>query len=475
MADIRNKIQQILRKLDKLNNVSEDERVDFLAKELCRQDFCFEGGPWLQEYLDQINQKTKSMLAYNIKTKGEFIQRLIAILNTSNSSENINYMQSSMLLINVLLDIFFQLFSEETKKAHPELFIREKLEDPEVISDLLKSWQEYAQTKEYLRLQQQIASVIVALLSPWKEYKKSFKQAIGRLMECSKTIGDPDFLTHLEEIANLQDESCVILNPQRLDENNNQIKKNTFEVLSELDGIIDSNNQDIEKIMSIKKSLIDGKENTQEEKQKLINFSELIYDKMVEVNSTLKNKEENIKRLYDELNALSLYVKNIQEQSKLDNLIDVYNRKHIDRLAEVYEQQFRENAINYSVLFFDIDNFKSINDVYGHTAGDKLLGIFGNILKQNCRGTDMVGRYGGDEFLILMPNTNLEKAKEFAKRICKTIEQSNFTYKEQKIKITTSIGIAERSSYKNRFEMIDSADHFLYKAKNNGRNKVEWE
>lgn len=475
MSDIRNKIQQILRKLDKLNNVSEDDRIDFLAKELCRNEFCFEGGPWLQEYLDQVNQKTKSMLAHNIRTKEEFIQRLIAILNISSSSDTGSYIQSSMLLINVLLDVFSRLISEETKKAYPKLFAREKLEDPEVIADLLKSWQEYAEGKEYLKLQRQIASVIVALLSPWKEYKQSFKQAIGKLMECSKTIGDPDFLTHLEEIANLQDESCVILNPQRLDENNNQIKKNTFEVLSELDGIIDSNNQDIEKIMSIKQSLGEEKGSIEEEKQRLIDFSELIYGKMVEVNSTLKNKEENIKRLYDELNALSLYVKNIQEQSKLDNLIDVYNRKHIDRLAEVYEQQFRENSINYCVLFFDIDNFKSINDVYGHIAGDKLLGIFGNILKQNCRGTDMVGRYGGDEFLILMPNTNLEKAKEFAKRICKTIEQSNFTYKEQKIKITTSIGIAERASYKNRFEMIDSADHFLYKAKNSGRNKVEWE
>lgn len=475
MADIRNKIQQILRKLEKLNNVSEDDKIDFLAKELCRQDFCFEGGPWLQEYLDQINQKTKSMLAYNIKSKEEFIQRLIAVLNASATSENGNYVQSSMMLINLLLNVFFQLSSEEIKKSHPELFVREKLEDVEVINNLLKNWQEYAETKEYLRLQKQIASVIVALLSPWKEYKKNFKQAIGKLTECSKAIGDPDFLSHLEQIANLQDESCVILNPQRIDENNDQIKKNTFEVLSELDHIIGSNNEDIEKIISIKKSLNEAKEDTQEQKQKLIDFSELIYDKMMSVNSTLRSKEENIKRLYNELNALSLYVKNVQEQSKLDDLIDVYNRKHIDRLAEVYEQQFKENSINYSVLFFDIDNFKSVNDVYGHTAGDKLLGIFGNILKQNCRATDMVGRYGGDEFLILMPNTNLEKAKEFAKRICKTIEQSNFIYKEQKIKITTSIGIAERSSYKNRFEMIDSADNFLYKAKNDGRNKVEWE
>ncbi|MDO7253424.1 GGDEF domain-containing protein [Helicobacter cappadocius] len=474
MPDVKNIIQKILRKLDKLPNPSEEERAEFLAKELQRQNFSFEGGPWLQEYLDSINQKIKSMIAYNIKTKEEFIQRLIKILNASSTSDSANYAECNVLLLDVLLGVLFQLSSNQIKKEHPELFITEKLESIEVIQNLLKNWEDFIKNNQHLKTQEQIISIIVALMNPWKDYKVNFKEALTKLQEFPQNISDEDFLSHLQEIISFKDENCIILNPKLLDENGNKIKKNTFDVLSELDGIIDSNNAHIEKIINFKNSL-NEKEDLREEKQKLIDFSEIIYGKMMEVNNTLKNKEENIKRLYDELNALSLYVKNIQEQSKLDNLIDVYNRKYIDKVAEVYEQQFKENSINYSVLFFDIDNFKNINDAYGHTAGDKLLGIFGNILKQNCRGTDMVGRYGGDEFLILMPNTDLERAKEFAKRICKTIEQTNFTYKEQKIKITTSIGIAERASHKNKFELIDSVDKFLYKAKNSGRNRVEWE
>ncbi|PAF53968.1 hypothetical protein BKH42_03095 [Helicobacter sp. 13S00482-2] len=474
MADVKSTIQKILRKLDKLANSSEEERVDFLAKELQRQKFSFEGGPWFQEYFDQINQKMKNMLAYNIETKEEFIQRLIKILNVSNTSENENHIQYNVLLIDILLDMLFKLSSEQIKKDYPELFIREKLEDIEAIKALLKNWEDFAKKKEYLKIQEQILSIIITLMNPWKDYKINFKEAIARLEESPQSINDMDFLVHLKEIADFKDENCVILNPELLDQNGNKIKRNTFDVLSELDGIIHSNTQHMEKIKTFKESL-NEKNDVKEEKQKLMDFSDIIYQKMIEVNDTLRNKEENIKRLYDELNALSLYVKNIQEQSKLDNLIDVYNRKYIDKVAEVYEQQFREHSINYSILFFDIDNFKNVNDIYGHTAGDKLLGIFGNILKQNCRGTDMVGRYGGDEFLVLMPNTDLERAKEFAKRICKTIEQTNFTYKEQKIKVTTSIGIAERASYNNKFELIDSVDKFLYKAKNSGRNRVEWE
>ncbi|WP_095297697.1 diguanylate cyclase [Helicobacter sp. 12S02232-10] len=74
-----------------------------------------------------------------------------------------------------------------------------------------------------------------------------------------------------------------------------------------------------------------------------------------------------------------------------------------------------------------------------------------------------------------MPGTDLEKAKEFAKRICKTIEKSNFVFKNKKIKITISIGMTDRISHKSKYDMIDCADKFLYKAKNMGRNRVEWE
>ncbi len=127
----------------------------------------------------------------------------------------------------------------------------------------------------------------------------------------------------------------------------------------------------------------------------------------------------------------------------------------------------------YSVIMADIDNFKQINDTFGHQAGDRVLKELGKIFKENLRKTEFVGRYGGEEFLIVLPDTDKEKAKFVAEKLRKLIENSYFNYPGRRI--TVSFGVAdcrEADCSKCSKKVIELADERLYKAKREGKNRV---
>ena len=122
---------------------------------------------------------------------------------------------------------------------------------------------------------------------------------------------------------------------------------------------------------------------------------------------------------------------------------------------------------------FDIDLFKKVNDTYGHDAGDAVLSGFAKVLQSKARNVDVVGRFGGEEFLIILSNSELSGAIVFAQKVCKTIEKTKFMYKGERIKVTVSAGVSNRKQFINQKETLASADEHLYLAKENGRNRVE--
>ncbi|PAF51037.1 GGDEF domain-containing protein [Helicobacter sp. 13S00477-4] len=471
MSNFKPLVRKIFKKINQMSKLSEEEQIELFCQEWEKEHLITQEDDWLEKVLSSISPNIKNLFEYDIHTKDELINRLILFLNINSSENGTEFLNQTRMLLNTLLRLITESLSQKIQEQNPQLFITNNLQNPEDIKNLIESWNAFIQNQEHIKIQKKICNIILKLInsSPF-ERKPEFQKAILEIEKIPQSINDNDILKILEEICEVKIQNC-----NTIKKSGKEIGQNTNELLIEIDKAVNNNNEHIKEILKIKEAISNNDDNLQKEKESLVNATDVLYTQITEVNTILKTKEEKIKHLYEQLNTLSLYVKNIEEQSKLDNLTDVYNRKYIDNIAEIYEQQFQGANINYSILFFDIDNFKNINDFYGHAAGDKLLTIFSKILKQNCRGTDIVGRYGGDEFMILMPSTNLEKAKEFAKRICQTIQASNFIYKNQKINITTSIGIADRNSYENKNEMIDSADKFLYKAKKAGRNRVEWE
>ncbi|MBQ3965754.1 MAG: GGDEF domain-containing protein [Treponema sp.] len=136
----------------------------------------------------------------------------------------------------------------------------------------------------------------------------------------------------------------------------------------------------------------------------------------------------------------------------------------------------RTDNLPLAVIMFDIDFFKRFNDTYGHACGDYVLITVAKIIKSSIRAEDLAGRYGGEEFTVMLNNTCKEDAITVADRIRSKVEQYDFCYENQHVKVTISIGVAEYDSKKNPVtspkELVDQADQALYVSKRGGRNRV---
>jgi diguanylate cyclase (GGDEF)-like protein len=155
-----------------------------------------------------------------------------------------------------------------------------------------------------------------------------------------------------------------------------------------------------------------------------------------------------------------------------DDLTKVYNRHAIFNFLENDILRIKRTNENLSIIMFDIDYFKEINDTYGHLAGDNVLCRVVQIVKDTIREIDLIGRYGGDEFIIILPNTKLKRAKDIAKRILTRIEDEK--YDNIDMKITLSIGLSEYVNGETLDKFIEKVDKALYEAKESGKNCIKF-
>ncbi len=167
-----------------------------------------------------------------------------------------------------------------------------------------------------------------------------------------------------------------------------------------------------------------------------------------------------------------LYQK-IQELAITDSLTGVFSRRYyLDRLKEEIGRSKKFN-LNFSFLMIDVDHFKDYNDRYGHLVGDAILKEISQTIKENIRQIDLLGRYGGEEFSIILTETDKEGARFAAERIRQSIEEKNFRVYDEDLKMTISLGISVfPADSQESGALIDKADQALYKAKETGRNRV---
>jgi diguanylate cyclase (GGDEF)-like protein/PAS domain S-box-containing protein len=156
----------------------------------------------------------------------------------------------------------------------------------------------------------------------------------------------------------------------------------------------------------------------------------------------------------------------------LDELTQVHNRKFIMYQLEQLISQTTLFNLSFGVLFIDIDHFKSINDTYGHQAGDEVLKMVAKTLEANIRNGDFIGRFGGEEFIILLKNISKNDLPVIAEKFRMLIQNSVSFYNEQAIKVTISIGGSHYQKNDTIESLIERADNMMYQAKNSGRNKV---
>ncbi|KPU27812.1 hypothetical protein TR13x_00135 [Caloranaerobacter sp. TR13] len=172
------------------------------------------------------------------------------------------------------------------------------------------------------------------------------------------------------------------------------------------------------------------------------------------------------------LNIENYYLK---ISSSTDKLTGIYNRKYFDFLFDEILRFSKVNNFNFSVIMADIDKFKNVNDVFGHQKGDEILSRVAQIIQNNIRNTDIVGRYGGEEFIIILHDTEGDEGLKVAEKIRKEVESANLISKDYPV--TISLGVSNYPQHgKFKDELIENADKALYHAKNTGRNKsVLWD
>jgi diguanylate cyclase (GGDEF)-like protein len=160
----------------------------------------------------------------------------------------------------------------------------------------------------------------------------------------------------------------------------------------------------------------------------------------------------------------------VKELASKDGLTGLFNRRVFDELLAV--EMKRKELKPISLLLIDLDDFKKINDNYGHPAGDQVLATVGKILKEGCRGSDLVARYGGEEFAVMLPTTASSVAFDIAQRLRSRIAGTIFVFDGKSVKLTASIGIAQATSRCSDAvdQLVSRADQALYRAKKNGKN-----
>jgi len=171
------------------------------------------------------------------------------------------------------------------------------------------------------------------------------------------------------------------------------------------------------------------------------------------------------------ISDLSSKVRKLEQKSNIDSLTKVFNRRALSSyLNKVCDEASSDYHIH--MLMLDLDDFKMINDTYGHVAGDKILIFISNILKQTLREVDKIFRYGGEEFIIILNRTDNIFCSKIANRIIELIRANNLIYKGETLHITASIGTTLFLENDTPDSFISRADKALYKAKNNGKNQI---
>jgi diguanylate cyclase (GGDEF)-like protein len=168
-------------------------------------------------------------------------------------------------------------------------------------------------------------------------------------------------------------------------------------------------------------------------------------------------------------------VESLQSLASTDALTKLVNRGQFNHRIQAEISRAKRHHSPLSLALFDIDNFKHLNDFYGHPVGDRILKELGALIAENVRESDIAARYGGEEFALVLPETAEKEATDLLERLRQMIAETVFCLPDNPITLTVSIGVAElayRQRQANALELIERADQALYQAKAQGKNKV---
>ena len=249
-------------------------------------------------------------------------------------------------------------------------------------------------------------------------------------------------------------------------ENNQQLDR---AVHTEIDGIQDSikNVDDMEVLKQDIQTRMDSID------KHLQVFQDNESERLQESELHVKTLTEKVQKLEAEGEHLRNRMQETQQQAYRDVLTGIPNRQaYEERIAEEIARCRRYES-NLCMIVWDVDKFKAVNDNYGHAAGDRVLKVVAETLNSHVRETDFLARFGGEEFVLLLPETEVNATKQVAEKLRDIIDKTPFHFRESRVPVTISGGIAELRKDEDANSLFERADKALYQAKENGRNRTE--
>ncbi|MDF1882652.1 GGDEF domain-containing protein [Sulfurimonas sp. SAG-AH-194-C21] len=490
---------------------------DFYAEAFCKEakkaGMNVEDCTHLEKFTKSLNPEfQKDLKNYHIKTQHEFVRFIISKLNRTNPTISTQVVESHLLLAKRVFQVIAVLHNKEAATlAKQTISALGSGAKPEQIDGFRQLWVNFLTTYDdtFLQKLKSLGNV------DSDDLKKSIEglnlDAGGGMVDSTPVLEKVSKLlisSFVPSIASSVNDTIANIsikiqqNPSLLESESIEKeiksaislrialdKESVKEMVESIDGVLDKlslrlidmiekSDSSNEEIQSIKKELESYAESP------VTNFKvahKKLYTIAVALEENTQLLSKDLKNHSGEVNALSKKVKKLEkeleaakQESKEDFLTKLYNRRALDDFMEIKEAEFKRYERNFSVVMFDLDKFKDVNDTFGHDAGDAVLVAFAKILKKECRTVDVVGRFGGEEFLAILSETDTKGGVIFAEKVRKHVQKARFMYQSNRISVTVSSGVAERAKHISLSATANSADEYLYVAKKNGRNRVEY-
>ncbi|MBU1659498.1 diguanylate cyclase [bacterium] len=510
-------IQSIIRKaLKRLELEGKLLTPDFYA-----EAFCMEAQKvgMLSEDCNHVNKFTqtlnkdlqKELTQYRIKTMAELTRFLISKLNRTNSTQCTETLESQSVFTKRILQVIEVLHNKEASElARKSIELLNTQPSASQIDQFRQLWINFITTYDdtFLNklkslgnidntdLRKTVENLNVSLLSSDKSINETELRRISSLLIASfvpsiassvnnqiaslseKIKNNPSLL---ESVSIEKEIKSAILLRIALDKNS------VKEMVESLDGVLDklslrliemierSNSSTVE-IQAIKTELASYNEesstNFKKAHKKLFTIAIALEENTQILSRDLQGHSDEVAILSEKVRQLEYQLEEAKQASKEDFLTKLYNKRALDEYLMIKEAEFERYGRNFSVVMLDLDHFKVINDTFGHEAGDAVLSAFAKILKNEARSVDIIGRFGGEEFMALLSETDTAGGAVFAEKVRANVEKARFMYKGNRIQVTVSCGVSERKAHASLQNAINSADEYLYKAKKDGRNQV---
>ncbi len=490
---------------------------DFYAEAFCKEakraKMSVEDCSHVEKFKDMLSKDFKKDLKnYRINTMSELVRFLISKLNRTNPTQCSDILEAQTHLCKRALQVITVLHNQEaTALAQNSIDLLENAPTPQQLDNFRQRWVNFLTTYDdtFLQKLKDLGTVDSGDLQKTVENLQTFTAKMGNesevnLEKIAKLLVSslvPSIASSVNDtIAEISDK--LRKKPEIIDDISVEKeikaaislrialdKESVKEMVESIDDVLDklsfrlidmieSSDSSNTEIQAIKKELESYTEestvNFKIAHKKLFTIAVALEENTALLSKDLQGHNKNVLALSKKVKQLEKELKEAKKESKEDFLTKLYNKRALDEFSELKEAEYQRYERNYAVVMFDLDHFKRVNDTYGHEAGDAVLSAFAKILKKAARSVDVVGRFGGEEFLALLSDTDLQGGVTFAKKVLQHVEKSRFMYKGKRIQVTCSAGASERVQHISLEATINSSDEYLYIAKNSGRNRVEY-